>query len=388
MKHIQIILNAILAKDRFEYILVDKTFKIAEISSGANKYFDKFAKKGDDIFVFLPELVGTEKELGKIFTDKTVIYELSSVYKNNYYINICAEHYDDKTLLILLHNITDKTISQQKLLQYSNESILLNNTLQKILDSQNAMVFVTNNNEISYTNEQFMQYFGIKRAADIKRKNLEIYKYLDPELKSYDELFERVNSKEEYILINKDTFILQATWIEETHKLFTLTKVTKLTNEIQLDTLTGAYRKTYFNTQVEKMIRNSEKGVLVVLDLDNFKSINDTYGHQVGDDVLKEFSELIQKNIRSDDVFARWGGEEFLLLLHHTTLEHGLKKVESIRLLVDTYKFKHVGHMTSSFGVACKEEGDDLHSLLQRADKALYEAKKAGKNCVKYKSFK
>ena len=364
MKHIQIILNAILAKDRFEYILVDQTFKITEMSSGANKYFDESAKKGDDIFVFLPELVGAEKELVKIFTDNTVMYELGSVHKNSYYINICAEHYDDKALLILLHNITDKTISQQKLLQYSNESILLNNTLQKILDSQNAILFVTNNNEISYTNEQFRQYFGIKRATDIKRKNLEIYKYLDPELKSYDELFERVNSKEEYILINKDTFILQATWIEETHKLFTLTKVTKLTNEIQLDTLTGAYRKNYFNTQVEKMIHNNEEGVLVVLDLDNFKSINDTYGHQVGDDVLKEFSALIQKNIRSDDVFARWGGEEFLLLLQHTTLEHALKKVESLRLLVDTHKFKHVGHMTSSFGVACKEEGDDFHSFL------------------------
>jgi diguanylate cyclase (GGDEF)-like protein len=189
------------------------------------------------------------------------------------------------------------------------------------------------------------------------------------------------------VTINKDTFILQATWIETTHKLFTLTKVTKLTNEMQTDTLTGAYKKTYFNTHLKKMIKNKEEGVLVVLDLDNFKDVNDTHGHQVGDDVLREFAILIQKNIRGDDIFARWGGEEFLLLLQHTNIENAMKKIESLRKIVDAHTFTHVGHITSSFGVAKKEEVDDMHSLLQRADKALYEAKYAGKNKVVFKKI-
>ena len=118
---------------------------------------------------------------------------------------------------------------------------------------------------------------------------------------------------------------------------------------------------------------------MVVLDLDNFKSVNDTYGHQVGDDVLKEFVGLIQKNIRSDDVFARWGGEEFLLLLQHTNMENALKKIDRVRLLIDEHNFIHIEHLTASFGVAWKEENDDMHSLIQRADKALYESKRQWK---------
>jgi diguanylate cyclase (GGDEF)-like protein len=155
---------------------------------------------------------------------------------------------------------------------------------------------------------------------------------------------------------------------------------------MQTDTLTGAYKKNYFNLQLEKLIENNEDGVLVVLDLDNFKDVNDTYGHQAGDDVLKEFVSLIQENIRGDDLFARWGGEEFLLLFKHTTVDNALKKIESLRHVVDTYTFKHIGHLTSSFGVSWKEESDDLHSLLQRADKALYEAKNSGKNRVIFKN--
>lgn len=385
MKNIQFILNAILSKDIFEYILVDKDLNIVNTSSGMDKYVDNMPQSGEDILTILPELVGSEKEIKEIFVNKSLNYVLETVHKNGYYINISIEFYDAETVLVLLHNISDITLSKQKLLQYSNESVLLNNTLQKILDSQNALLFVTNNNEISYTNEQFMQYFGMKRMTDMRRKNLKIYDYLDGNVKSYDELFERVNSKEAYVVINKDTFILQATWIETTHKLFTLTKVTQLTNKMQIDTLTGAYKKSYFNIYLQKLIKNEDEGVLVVLDLDDFKDVNDSYGHQVGDDVLREFSTLIQGNIRGDDIFARWGGEEFLLLLQHTNINNAMRKIESLREVIDTHVFKHIGHMTSSFGVAKKEKTDNLHSLLQRADKALYEAKNVGKNNVIFK---
>jgi len=387
MKNIQIILNAILSKDIFEYILVDRSFKIVSTSSGLGKYLETVPKKGDDVLEYCPEFFGSEKEIKKIFDNKSMAYVLESVHKKDYYVNLSLEYYDEDRVLILLHNITDTTLTQQKLLQFSNESILLNNTLQKILDSQNAILFVTHNNEISYTNDQFMKYFDMKKILDMKRKNLKIYEYLDESLEGYDALFERVNSKEEYVTINKDTFILKATWIESTHKLFTLTKITKLTDNMQRDTLTGVYKKSYFNTRIEKMISNNEEVVVVVIDIDDFKAVNDTFGHQAGDDVLKEFSTLIRNNIRADDVFARWGGEEFLLLFQHANMENALKKVEHIRTLVAEHNFKHVGHMTASFGLTGKNESDTIHTLLQRADKALYEAKKSGKNCVKFKNL-
>ncbi len=385
MKNIQIILNAILSKDIFEYLTFDQNFEVVDSSAGLVKYLEKSPKVGSDILDFLPELVGSEEEIQEIFSKPHLNYVLESVYKNDYYVNISIEHYDVDRLLVLIHDITDVTLTQQQLLQYSNESILINNTLQNILDSQNALLFVTHNNIITYTNEQFMHYFGVKRMKDLQRKNLKIYEYFDSSLKSYEALYERVNSKEEYIVINKDTFILQATIVESSHTLFTLTKVTKLSNEMQQDTLTGAYKKSYFNTQLKRLINNKEEGIVVVLDLDDFKLINDTYGHQAGDDILKAFVKLIQDNIRGNDIFARWGGEEFLLLLEHTNIEHALKKLESLRTIIDRYTFKHVGHMTASFGVACKEEDDDMHSLLQRADQALYQAKDKGKNCIVFK---
>jgi len=328
MKNIQIILNAVLSKNIFEYVLVDKNFSVVGTSLGIKMYLGSTPSEGEDIFKYLPELVGSEDEIADIFTNPTFSYLLESVHKSDYYINVSVEHYNEDTVLVLLHNITDLTLSRKKLLQYSNESTLLTNTLQKILDQQNALLFVTHNNGISYSNGQFMEYFSIKEERDIPRRNLKIYKYLDSTLKSY------------------------------------------------------------FNTFLEKLIRAEEEdGVVVVLDIDDFKKVNDTYGHQAGDDVLKEFASLIQSSVRGDDLLARWGGEEFLLLLKHTNLENALKKVESLRERVEEHTFSHIGHMTSSFGVAWKEADDDIHSLLQRADKALYEAKNAGKNCVQFKNI-
>jgi len=385
MRNVQKILNAVLAKNVFEYILIDKVLKVISSSEGIDNYVSKELQESNSVLEWIPEFIGSENEIKSIFSNISSTYVLESVHKYDYYVNISVEYFDEHSALVLIHNITDNTLSNQKLLQYSNESILLGNTLQKILDRQNALLFVTNNNEITYTNEQFMDYFGIKRLSDMPRQKLMLYKFVDTSLRGYDELYERVNNKEEYVTINKDTFILKATKIEATHNLFTLTKVTNLSNEIQKDTLTGAYKKHFFNRRLGKIIHNHEEAVIVVIDIDDFKHVNDTFGHQSGDTVLKEFTTLIEDNIRTEDLFARWGGEEFLLLLQNTTLENAMKKIERLRKVLEAFNFSYIGQLTASFGVAWKEESDDLHSLLQRADKALYEAKKLGKNKVVFK---
>jgi len=157
---------------------------------------------------------------------------------------------------------------------------------------------------------------------------------------------------------------------------------------LQYDPLTSAYKKDFFNRQLERIILLNEKAAVVVLDLDDFKNINDTYGHQIGDEVLKEFSLLIKDNIEKNDIFARWGGEEFLLLLKFSTVNEAEFKVNQLCKMIENYKFKKVGHITSSFGLAWISEKDTLHSVLFRADKALYDAKKRGKNNVVVKMLK
>lgn len=385
MRNIQIVLNAILSKNIFEYILVDKDLKIQNSSDGLKKYLGLEPKENDDILKYLPELVGNEDEIKEIFIKKYCLYSLESVYKNEYYVNISIEYCDQNTAIILLHNITAVTLSKQKILQYSNESTLLYNTLQKVVDNQNALLFVVNSQNIKFANQKFMDYFNLNSIEDIRKNELNIYKTFDNTFKSYDELFIHLEGKESYIKIGNDTFMLHATLVESIHKLFTLTKVTTLSDKLKWDTLTGAYRKSYFNTEFEKIIKEEKKCALSVFDLDNFKQVNDTYGHQVGDKILKEFATLIKSKMNKNDMLVRWGGEEFLLLLKNISSEEAMDKIENICHIIDKHSFSDIEHLTASFGVASLTEDDDADSLFLRADKALYEAKLNGKNQVMLK---
>lgn len=381
MKNIQIILNIILSKNIFEYILIDKSYHITNISDSIENYLSKKPLLGEDVLLYLPELVGYESEIQNILRGASPSYMLESIYLNNYYINISIEYYNDTNIMILLQNVTDITQSKQRLLQYSNESILLNSTLEKIINRQNALVFVTNKDEIIYANKKFLDYFKID---DLNNQDISIYKCLDNPVDSYDLLFERVKNEEVYINIKDDTFILKSTLIETTHKLFTLSRVTELSNEKNIDTLTGLYKKSYFISHLKIYLEKDAPYTVIVIDLDNFKYVNDTYGHLAGDDVLKEFATLVKSNIRADDIFARWGGEEFLMLLKNTSIDNALKKLEEIHSIINNHQFQHTKKLSASFGITNGVKGDSVDSILQRADKALYQAKDNGKNQIVY----
>lgn len=119
-----------------------------------------------------------------------------------------------------------------------------------------------------------------------------------------------------------------------------------------------------------------------MLDVDNFKSINDTYGHDVGDNVLRELTDTISEHIRQSDRFGRWGGEEFILLLPELDKEHALMFTEKLRKTIADHSFNGVSQITVSFGVAIFNQNDTKKSLLKRADTALYQAKDEGRNKV------
>jgi diguanylate cyclase (GGDEF)-like protein len=391
VRNIQIILNSILSKNIFEYILIDNQLNVLDASNGIDKYIDATLSSGDDILEYLPELVGSEDEIRTIFTKKYCLYSLESVYKNDYYINISVEYCNQDTAIILLHNITAITLSKQKLLQYSNESTLLYNTLQKVVDNQTALLFVSNQyNEIEFANQKFIDYFNIEDIKELKEKKLKIYNYCKNKINSYDEFYQYITASEEHqFTIENDTFIVQATAIEATHKLFTFTKVTEIYKrketlevEIKIDPLTKVYRKPYFDIQLKKALIDDKDLVVVVLDIDDFKQVNDKYGHSVGDIILKEFTALIKKNLRKDDLIARWGGEEFIILCKNIDKKSAIVKVEELCKIIDEYTFTEAKHITSSFGLTFANMDDTPKTILQRADDALYEAKNNGKNCV------
>jgi diguanylate cyclase (GGDEF)-like protein len=130
---------------------------------------------------------------------------------------------------------------------------------------------------------------------------------------------------------------------------------------------------------------------VVFADLDNFKSVNDRFGHHAGDAVLRQFAELLRQSSRRSDICARIGGEEFLFVLTHNTEESARGVIERIRAEFAGMKFQFSGEsitVTASFGVAefKREATEDFEALVRRADKALFEAKRLGRNRVEFSS--
>lgn len=155
------------------------------------------------------------------------------------------------------------------------------------------------------------------------------------------------------------------------------------------DGLTGVYNRASFNDrikiEVEKARRTGRSLFVIMLDLDHFKRINDNYGHQTGDMVLKIFASQTKKVIRNIDFIGRYGGEEFVVLLPEIKLELALEIAERIRKKIENTKLiynKKTFKVTVSVGMTAYKEGDTPESLIERADQALYQAKNSGRNKV------
>lgn len=152
------------------------------------------------------------------------------------------------------------------------------------------------------------------------------------------------------------------------------------------DSLTGVFNregiKDAISSGLAQWRQEGKPMALAILDIDHFKKINDTHGHAIGDKILTELSELIQGNIRSKDVFARWGGEEFVLICHNTSVTDAAPLAEKLRRLTAEHKFVNSIGITLSIGVAATMEGESLEDLFERSDKALYAAKVQGRDRV------
>ncbi|MCF7915142.1 MAG: sensor domain-containing diguanylate cyclase [Spirochaetaceae bacterium] len=165
-----------------------------------------------------------------------------------------------------------------------------------------------------------------------------------------------------------------------------LSREQELTRVSQTDHLTQIANRLKFNSAFERELRTFQRygHVLSVLmfDIDHFKKVNDTHGHDIGDIVLVELVELVKTQIRESDLLARWGGEEFIILLPHTELSEAAFLGERIRAAIEKKRFPKVGHITCSFGLTSSVKNDTKENIIKRTDEALYKAKKEGRNRV------
>ena len=159
-----------------------------------------------------------------------------------------------------------------------------------------------------------------------------------------------------------------------------------LESSVIIDPLTHLYNRFYFIEQINRAIktfaRNAEPFSLIFVDIDHFKTVNDQYGHPVGDRVLKSFAHLLKKSLRAEDEGFSYGGEEFVILAKSTPLEEAYLLAERLRKEVEAFDFELEHPLTISLGIAQYEKHQSYTTLLKHADQMLYEAKHLGRNCI------
>jgi diguanylate cyclase (GGDEF)-like protein len=198
---------------------------------------------------------------------------------------------------------------------------------------------------------------------------------------AYRQGLELEHRNAELLRINRD---LEAIVAERTAEL--VEKNQQLSQLSVTDRLTGLSNRLKLDQTLEAEFQRSQRTgaslSVILTDVDHFKSVNDTHGHQTGDEVLVGIANLLKAGARQIDVVGRWGGEEFLLVCPDTDADSAKAVAERLRQAISTHAFPAVGQKTASFGVATLQAEDSITALIARADKALYQAKAAGRNRV------
>jgi diguanylate cyclase (GGDEF)-like protein/PAS domain S-box-containing protein len=179
------------------------------------------------------------------------------------------------------------------------------------------------------------------------------------------------NVKTGYLIFQQD--VTQKVALEKASITDTLTQVN---NRMRFDEIS--------QQRLEEFSRYENISSLIICDIDDFKLINDKYGHSKGDEVLKAFAKVLKHNVRFTDTLARWGGEEFVVLLPQADITHAVAAAEKMRSAIQKYDFGCDERITASFGVAMTQNDDTQTRWFNRADRALYLAKQSGKNSVNY----
>jgi diguanylate cyclase (GGDEF)-like protein len=200
---------------------------------------------------------------------------------------------------------------------------------------------------------------------------------------------QKIYSLSEFIILTLSTLIIFFAYYMIAVAISETSRRQKFEHISSIDKLTGIYNRRYIEQKIkEECIRYERTGVqfsLVIADIDYFKNINDTYGHDCGDFLLKSISEDLSKSVRTYDTVARWGGDEFLILLPSTDKEQGINMAERIRRTVESHKYDRNNvtmTVTLTLGVYVARTGDTIDDMLKKADMALYDGKRKSRNCV------
>ncbi|WP_180953565.1 GGDEF domain-containing protein [Bacillus sp. T33-2] len=174
-------------------------------------------------------------------------------------------------------------------------------------------------------------------------------------------------------------FILAFYFLQEIFKIYLINQ--ELEKAAGTDHLTNLPNRRKIDEILKQQIQQSDSAISIIMfDIDHFKSINDNYGHDVGDSVLKQLASLITRDKNENEFLGRWGGEEFIIVVSGKI--NALNEAERMRMLIESHNFEEAGSITASFGVATLQPEDGIESVINRADAALYLSKQRGRNQV------
>lgn len=364
--------NEPLFKDQMQLLDLSKPYQVLEVDDktymiSANFFLNNF--RGDPIIrvVSAVDITRFKKELTDNFLLLLVIASVAML------ISIFIMHYGFNYF-----------IQVQKTL---NKKI---QTYVEVVDENVMTVTVNKEGEIKAISTAFCKKIAFDKGELIGKKMTEFL---------CDKTTSILTQKQgERCLITKEEEPLWISFTLSTHfnkeekiKGFTIVchdiSAKKKLEEVSVrDKLTGAFNRVKLDEVLESEVHRAKRYKhpfsIILLDIDDFKQTNDTYGHLVGDAILVEMKKVIELSLRSTDILGRWGGEEFMIICPETSLDEGKIVAEKVRAKIANHAFPHVKQKTASFGVSSYRDEERLESMIKRCDEALYEAKNLGKNRV------
>lgn len=340
-----------------------------------------------------------------------VSYEKSPIIQTALETNIIIRISVFFLSLLIIYFLSRQILSKQKIEIQKKDLEKQHKLLNDILNSTDNIMFITDFKDIKFSNDKFRDMLNIK---DIDLFNsLSNHNMLDIFLNVNGSLHQDMLEDSQHFvsLITKTPLKDRIVTIEDKRLekvmykisvsksenmgdyLVTLSDITKMKEhylkkekEAYIDKLTGVYNRNKFDEEfkieLEYVQIHNMSFSIAILDIDKFKNFNDKYGHLIGDEVLITMAQAISEQVRDTDVFARWGGEEFIILFKNTSIDKAKKVVSKLKDIVENNEHPTAGKITASFGITEYISGDTEKTIFERCDKALYLAKKNGRNRI------
>ncbi len=305
------------------------------------------------------------------------VFSLWYAYYSGLHPEICSQldklHQADKITMSECKFLHDKYLTnkhEQQILEETSEKI------QVALDELTQLLSLSGVSQNKYNKKLIEKSGKISKEGDVTVV-AEIVQALIQDTQSMIEQNQRLETR-----LNETSIEM-----EEMHQ-----NMESLKQEAMTDALTGLANRKCFEAELKlkasEALDTGKSLCVVMVDIDNFKIFNDTFGHQVGDQVLKLVARSLTEGIKGQDMAARYGGEEFIIVLPNTSLNNAEKVANTLREriaakdIINQAKGEKLGRLSISLGVAQLHPGESMMSLIERSDRALYKAKASGKNCV------